>query len=474
MHIHISAICGTFMGGIARLARELGHRVTGSDANIYPPMSDQLQHAGIELMEGYSAENLRDDPDFVIVGNALSRGNPEIEALLNKGLPYTSGPQWLAENILHKRWVLAVAGTHGKTTCSSLLAWILQEAGLNPGYLIGGVPKDFEQSACLGQSPFFVVEADEYDTAFFDKRSKFVHYRPRTLILNNLEFDHADIFDDLDAIKTQFHHLVRTVPASGLLVVNSSDMHLDDTLKKGCWTSIEKFDVMNNGETSTDFDPGKDGSRRQSNLWLGVAEDLDLGSGFQCIPPQGDSRAVTWNLTGRHNVLNAMGVIAAARHAGVPVDVSIEALSRFSGIKRRMEVRSVEGGVKLYDDFAHHPTAIHSTLRGLRARAGDEKIIAVLEMRSNTMRMGYHKEKVLESLKVADLAIIYTPEEGGESELNTYLSRNNTHCVELIPTIDGIVHRLRSEVSDGDHIVVMSNGSFDGLLDKVTSLLREL
>ena len=459
MHIHIAAVCGTFMGGIARLARELGHTVTGSDANVYPPMSDQLREAGVALMDGYSAANLDGDPDLVIIGNALSRGNPEVEAVLDRGIPYVSGPQWLAENVLQGRWVLAVAGTHGKTTGSSLLAWVLEEAGLNPGFLIGGVPNNFQSSARLGDGSFFVVEADEYDTAFFDKRSKFVHYHPRTLILNNLEFDHADIFSDLEAIKTQFHHLIRTVPGSGLLVVNGDDDNLRDTLERGCWTPVETFSIAAGPEAGG---------------WAARADNIDLGSRFECLTPDQASHAVDWSMSGRHNVANALAVIAAARHAGVPVEVSIGALRRFTGIKRRMELRGTIAGVAVYDDFAHHPTAIDSTLRGLRAQVGEEKIIAVLEMRSNTMRMGYHRQHVLSSLKVADLAIIYVPDNRLLRDLQTLAAETGEGDVELIRTTDGILDRLRDEVRPQSHIVIMSNGAFDGMHGKVTAMLREL
>lgn len=451
------------MGGIARIAKEMGHHVTGSDANVYPPMSHQLRDCGIELTEGFRASNVSSDTDLVIFGNAMSRGNPEVEAILDRGLPYKSGPQWLAENVLQDRWVLAVAGTHGKTTGSSLLAWILDYAGLNPGYLIGGVPGNFDVSARLGNGPFFVVEADEYDTAFFDKRSKFIHYRPRTLVLNNLEFDHADIFDDLDSIKTQFHHLIRTVPGAGLIVLNGEDNNLAATLDKGCWTPTEEF-----------FASKSAGTNRAVNKWFAVSDNPDFGNSFECIAPDGKSIQVNWGMGGRHNVANALAAIAAARHAGVPPQQSIEALREFDGIKRRMEIRAEKNGITIYDDFAHHPTAIESTLRGLRAKVGEKKIIAVLEMRSNTMRMGYHRENVLKSLKVADLAIIYSPPDSPVNELQSSIETNREHVVELIASIDEIVERLRTGTGEGDHVVIMSNGSFHGIHDKVTVMLSEL
>ncbi len=458
MHIHISAVCGTFMGGVARLAKELGHKVTGSDANVYPPMSDQLRDAGVELMEGFSADNLDNRPDLVVIGNALSRGNQEVEAVLEQGIPYMSGAQWLAEFVLQDRWVLAVAGTHGKTTCSSLLAWVLEDAGLSPGFLIGGVPGNFNTSARLGDSPFFVVEADEYDTAFFDKRAKFVHYRPRTVVLNNLEFDHADIFADLDAIKTQFHHLIRTVPGNGLLVTNGDDENLQETLDKGCWTPTEYFTM----------------SDAKLNGWQASADNLNLGTRFNCRNPDGDSFEVNWSMSGPHSVMNAMAAIAAARHVGVPSHIAIEGLARFKGIKRRMEVCAEHAGVTIYDDFAHHPTAINATLEGLRAQYPTDKIIAVLEMRSNTMRMGHHKENVLIALKVADLAIIYSPEGSNMRHLERGSVGQAYPSIELISSIDQILGRLREQMAPQTHIVIMSNGSFHGIHEKVTNMLQAL
>ena len=370
MKVHILGICGTFMGGLAVLAKRMGHSVTGSDANVYPPMSTQLEAEGIQLMQGYCAENVHETPDIVIIGNALSRGNEEVEAVLNQAIPYTSGAQWLSEHVLQNRWVLAVAGTHGKTTTSSMLAWILEYAEKSPGFLIGGVPLNFGVSARLGESDYFVIEADEYDTAFFDKRSKFVHYRPKTCVLNNLEFDHADIFDDLDAIKRQFHHLIRTVPSNGLVISPADNVALDDVLEQGCWTPQES---ISDGMEAADW--------TIQNVAAGeVAFDVYYQGALQ--------GHVNWSLTGKHNVSNALAAIAAANHAGVSGQQAIKALNEFRNVKRRMELRGVINGISLYDDFAHHPTAIATTLSGLRGKVGDSRIIAVLEPRSNTMKMG--------------------------------------------------------------------------------------
>lgn len=378
MHIHILGICGTFMGGLAVIARQLGHQVSGSDQNVYPPMSTQLQQQGIQLMDGYRAENLDVEPDLVIIGNALSRGNPEVEAVLNKGLPYVSGPQWLAEHVLHDKWVLGVAGTHGKTTTASMLGWILEHQGFNPGFLIGGIPLNFGISARLdggaeNKSGFFVIEADEYDSAFFDKRSKFVHYRPRTAILNNLEFDHADIFPDLDAIKRQFHHLVRTIPGEGLIISPERDANINDVLAMGCWTPVAK--------TAIDADA----------QWQAKLLKAD-GSQFSVIFENIGQGIVDWALTGEHNVYNALSAIVAANHIGILPKDAIAALGQFINVKRRMEVIARINGVTLYDDFAHHPTAIATTLDGLRKQVGQERIIAIVEPRSNTMRLGVHTE----------------------------------------------------------------------------------
>ncbi len=429
------------MGGLAVMAKRLGHTVTGSDAGVYPPMSTQLEAEGIELMQGYSADNLRVKPDIVVIGNALSRGNEEVEAVLNLNLPYTSGAQWLAEHVLQHHWVLAVAGTHGKTTTSSMLAWILEDAGLKPGFLIGGVPLNFAISAKLGESDYFVIEADEYDTAFFDKRSKFVHYRPKTCILNNLEFDHADIFDDLGAIKRQFHHLVRTVPNNGLLISPSGDENLDEVLIQGCWSPVEKF--------------AKESSAKAT--WF--ADNLDAGEGEFDVYYQGDFMGrVCWSLSGQHNVSNALAAIAGAAHVGVKPATAIKALARFQNVKRRMEVRAVVNNITLYDDFAHHPTAIASTLAGLRGKVADQRIIAVLEPRSNTMKMGVHKETLLPSLEQADLAFVFMPD-----EMDWQMEMGNYPNIRLFKTIDDLVAAIVSVVQSNDHVLFMSNGSFSGI-----------
>lgn len=456
MHIHILGICGTFMGGVAALARQAGHQVTGSDANVYPPMSTQLEQQGIALMQGYDASHLQTaagqtDIDQVVVGNVMSRGNPAIEYMLNRGMSYTSGPQWLAENVLHDRWVLAVAGTHGKTTTSSMLAWILEYAGLKPGFLIGGVPANFGVSARLGESPFFVVEADEYDTAFFDKRSKFVHYHPRTTILNNLEFDHADIFENLDAIKKQFHHLVRIVPGEGLLVVNGEDKNLADVLSMGCWTPTETF------------------AEDQASNWRSENVSQD-GKNFSISVNGNDCGSAHNILLGRHNRLNALAAIAAARHAGVPVAQSIEALAHFKGVKRRMELRGELNGIRVYDDFAHHPTAIIETISGLRAVAGSARIWAVLEPRSNTMRMGAHKQQLAPSLVQADQVLMYQPE-NIDWDMQSVVDELGEKG-RLLRTIDDIVLLLSKEVRPGDHVLVMSNGAFGGVHQKILDALK--
>lgn len=429
------------MGGLAVMAKRLGHTVTGSDAGVYPPMSTQLEAEGIELMQGYSADNLRVKPDIVVIGNALSRGNEEVEAVLNLNLPYTSGAQWLAEHVLQHHWVLAVAGTHGKTTTSSMLAWILEDAGLKPGFLIGGVPLNFAISAKLGESDYFVIEADEYDTAFFDKRSKFVHYRPKTCILNNLEFDHVDIFDDLGAIKRQFHHLVRTVPNNGLLISPSGDENLDEVLIQGCWSPVEKFAKQSSAKAT----------------WF--ADNLDAGEGEFDVYYQGDFMGrVCWSLSGQHNVSNALAAIAGAAHVGVKPATAIKALARFQNVKRRMEVRAVVNNITLYDDFAHHPTAIASTLAGLRGKVADQRIIAVLEPRSNTMKMGVHKETLLPSLEQADLAFVFMPD-----EMDWQMEMGNYPNIRLFKTIDDLVAAIVSVVQSNDHVLFMSNGSFSGI-----------
>ena len=389
MHIHILGICGTFMGGAATLARQLGHKVTGCDANVYPPMSTLLESQGIEIIQGFDPSQLDPAPDLVVIGNAMSRGNPCVEYVLDKNLKYTSGPQWLQEFLLQDRWVMAVAGTHGKTTTASMLTWVLEECGYKPGFLVGGVLGNFGQSARLGESMFFVVEADEYDSAFFDKRSKFVHYRPRTLVLNNLEFDHADIFDDLAAIQRQFHHLIRTVPSTGRIFAPKQDKPLEQVLEQGCWSELEFT--------------GEDGQ------WKAIKREKD-GSVFDVYFEGENVGQVNWNLVGDHNVSNALMVVASARHVGVTPDLACEALGKFINTKRRLELKGEVNGVTVYDDFAHHPTAIDLTLGGLRNKVGDKKIIAVLEPRSSTMKLGVHKDTLAASLQAADAVYLFQPD----------------------------------------------------------------
>jgi UDP-N-acetylmuramate: L-alanyl-gamma-D-glutamyl-meso-diaminopimelate ligase len=448
MHLHILGICGTFMGGVALLARELGHRVTGSDANVYPPMSTQLEAAGIELMQGYEAGHLDPAPDVVVVGNAMKRGIPAVEHMLDAGLPYVSGPQWLAEHLLPGRHVLAVSGTHGKTSTASMLAWVLEEAGLAPGFLIGGVPRDFGVSARLGLGDCFVVEADEYDTAFFDKRSKFVHYRPRTLIINNLEFDHADIFDDLAMIQRQFHHLVRIVPSSGLIVHPHGDPAVDAVLAMGVWTPTQST-----GD-------GGDWTAR----WL-----ADDGSAFQVQGPAGTEAEVGWTQTGAHNVQNALSAMAAAGHVGVVAEDAAAALSRFGGVKRRMELRGEVAGVHVYDDFAHHPTAIASTLEGLRRRVGDARIIAVLEPRSNTMRLGVHAGALADSLDAADLVQVYVPADLDWDAAAALAPLGER--LRVATAVEQIVAAVGADARAGDYVLVMSNGGFGGIHQRLLDAL---
>jgi len=443
------------MGGIAVMAKQAGHRVTGCDANVYPPMSTQLEAQGIELIEGFSPDQIALQPDIFVIGNVVSRGNPLMEEILNRGLSYISGPQWLAENVLQDKWVLAVAGTHGKTTTTSMLAWILEHAGLAPGFLIGGVPQNFGISARLpgvpkqdekSKSPFFVIEADEYDTAFFDKRSKFVHYRPRTSILNNLEFDHADIFADLAAIETQFHHLVRTVPSNGLVVANGMEDSLQRVIERGCWTPVEYF--------------GNDQGWQASNVSTEGSFDVMLNQQLQ--------GRVEWELMGEHNRMNALAALVAARHAGVSIRQGIEALGQFQNVKRRMEVRGVVKGITIYDDFAHHPTAITTTVAGLRARVGRDRILAVLEPRSNTMKLGVMKTALPASLADADKVFCYGANLGWNAAeaLAPISAKSAVH-----DNLDELVEAIAQEAQDGDHVLVMSNGGFGGihsmLLDRI-------
>ncbi|WPK52986.1 UDP-N-acetylmuramate:L-alanyl-gamma-D-glutamyl-meso-diaminopimelate ligase [Vibrio fluvialis] len=449
MHIHILGICGTFMGGVAMLARQLGHKVTGSDANVYPPMSTMLEAQGIEIIEGFDPAQLEPRPDLVVVGNAMSRGNPCVEYVLNHNLRYTSGPQWLQDFLLHDRWVLAVSGTHGKTTTSSMLAWVLEHCGYQPGFLVGGVLGNFGISARLGDSMFFVVEADEYDSAFFDKRSKFVHYHPRTLVMNNLEFDHADIFDDLEAIKRQFHHLVRTVPGNGRILSPQQDAALADVLHRGCWSETEFT--------------GEQGD------WQAEKVRKD-GSEFHVLLKGERVGSVKWDLVGDHNVNNALMAIAAARHVGVTPDLACEALGLFVNTKRRLELKGEENGVTLYDDFAHHPTAIELTLGGLRNKVGDSKIIAVLEPRSATMKLGVHKETLAASLAAADSVYLFQPANIPWSVQD--VAQQCSQPAHVGDNMADFVAQICQEAKPGDQILVMSNGGFDGIHGKLLAALK--
>jgi len=445
MRIHILGICGTFMAGIAAIAREAGHTVTGSDANAWPPMSTQLEALGITVMQGYEPAHLSPAPDMVVVGNVVTRGNPAMEYALNEGLPYTSGPQWLAENVLHGRHVLAVAGTHGKTTTSALLAWLLEQAGLEPGFLVGGVPQNFGISARLGKSKYFVIEADEYDTAFFDKRSKFVHYRPRTLILNNLEYDHADIFPDLAAIERQFHHLVRTVPGRGRIVVNGGDANLARVIEQGCWSERVPFD--------------------DAAGWHARGEPQD----FELLIGEASQGRVRSPLAGRHNVSNTLAAFAAAHHVGVSVPKLIDALAGFRSVKRRLEKVGEARGVTVYDDFAHHPTAIATTIDALR-RAGPGRILAVLEPRSNTMRLGTHADELAASLRDADLCFVYARPDlkwDAQAALAGVGARLRTHA-----DFDALQATIVDEAQAGDRVLVMSNGDFGGIHGKLLKRLQ--
>lgn len=447
MHIHILGICGTFMGGLAAIARAAGHTVTGCDANVYPPMSDQLRALEIDLIEGYDASQADIKADTFVVGNVVTRGNPLMEAILERNLAYTSGPQWLADHVLRDKWVLAVAGTHGKTTTAAMLAWILEDARMRPGFLIGGVPQNFDVSARLTDTPFFVIEADEYDTAFFDKRSKFVHYRPRTAILNNLEYDHADIFPDLAAIETQFHHLVRTVPGNGLIVSNGRADALERVFARGLWTPVERFG---------------DGAG-----W--TAGELDSNGHFDVFFHNVLQGRVKWGLFGEHNRMNALAAVAAARHAGVPAAVAIDALARFENVKRRMEVRGTVRGITLYDDFAHHPTAIATTIEGLRHKVGDARILAVLEPRSNTMKLGVMKAQLPDSLAQADRVYCFGANLGWDAaEALAPLGDK----ARVFDDIDRLVAQLAADARPGDQILTMSNGGFGGIHAKLLDTLH--
>ncbi len=449
MHVHILGICGSFMGGIAAIAKSLGHTVTGSDTNVYPPMSTQLEALGITLTEGYDPKQFDPVPDTVIIGNAMSRGNPAVEYVLSRNLDYTSGPQWLLENFLKDRWVIGVSGTHGKTTTSSMVAWILEDAGLNPGFLIGGVPENFGISARTGDSPFFVIEADEYDSAFFDKRSKFVHYRPKTLVINNLEFDHADIFADLAAIQTQFHHLVRMVPQNGLILSPHNTPAITQTLDKGCWSEQQQL-----------------GTHWQSRL---IQSD---GSAFEVLHHGKVVGEVHWTLLGQHNVDNAIMAIGAAHHAGVQLNDAITALQRFKNVKRRMETKGRVAGVTVYDDFAHHPTAIASTVAGLRNKVGTARIIAIIEPRSNTMKMGIHKDTLAASWQQADEILIYEP--AGMNWSLAQAVQTSSASAQCYQQVQDIIDAAVRIACSGDHILVMSNGGFEGIHQRILTALSDL
>jgi UDP-N-acetylmuramate: L-alanyl-gamma-D-glutamyl-meso-diaminopimelate ligase len=464
MHIHILGICGTFMGGVAVLAKQLGHRVTGQDANVYPPMSSQLENQGIKLIQGFNEDILYEPnrPDIVIIGNALSRGNPAVEYILNNKINYTSGAQWLADNILKDQWVLAVAGTHGKTTTSSMLAWVLEYAGLKPGFLIGGIPENFGVSSRSSEAGFFVVEADEYDTAFFDKRSKFVHYHPRTVIINNIEFDHADIFADLDAIETQFHYLIRTIPAQGLIVHPANDACVQRVLDKGCWSFCETIDL--NGETNNN-----NPAYWQAQIIENKNGNQD-GSCFNLIC-QGDVvGTINWDLIGMHNVSNALTAIAAARHVGIPVKYAIEALAEFKNVKRRMELKGEINHIRVYDDFAHHPTAIAMTIDGLRKQVGKERIIAIVEPRSNTMKMQIHNQQLPQAFEQADKLFLYLPE--GYEDKFDYLQQQLADKMLAFTNIEQMSEEIVAMSQPNDHLLVMSNGSFGGIHQKILDALN--
>ncbi|MEH6625005.1 MAG: UDP-N-acetylmuramate:L-alanyl-gamma-D-glutamyl-meso-diaminopimelate ligase [Motiliproteus sp.] len=460
MHLHILGICGTFMGSLAILARELGYTVTGSDANVYPPMSTLLESQGIKITEGFDSSQLQPAPDMTVVGNAMSRGNPCVEYVLNQGLPYCSGPQWLAEHVLQDKWVMAVAGTHGKTTTTSMLAWILEDAGMAPGFLIGGVASNFDISARLGETPFFVIEADEYDTAFFDKRSKFVHYRPRTVILNNLEFDHADIFENLAAIEKQFHHLVRIIPSDGQILAPQADENLTRVLEQGVWTPVLKFGAETDQKDS------------QSNAapWQARLLKPD-GSHFQVLHLGQAVAEVQWNQTGQHSVMNGLAAIGAAHHVGVLPEAAAAALGRFKGVKRRMEVVGKASGLTIYDDFAHHPTAIETTLQGLRAQVGDAPILAVIEPRSNTMRLGAHQDRLAPATAFADQVLWYQPP-GLDWNLDDVVAQSPVPA-QVYRSVDAIIEAVQQQAGREGHVLIMSNGGFEGIHGRMLAALQQ-
>ncbi|MFT6733630.1 MAG: UDP-N-acetylmuramate: L-alanyl-gamma-D-glutamyl-meso-diaminopimelate ligase [Polaribacter sp.] len=474
MHLHILGICGTFMGGIARLAIEKGFKVTGSDKNSYPPMSDQLKNLGISLSDDESKNVLEKKPDCVIVGNALSRGNAVIEAMLNTNQAFTSGPQWLKENILHDKWVIAVAGTHGKTTTASMIVWILESLGYNPSFLVGGVMENLGVSARLTDSPFFVVEADEYDTAFFDKRSKFVHYRARTCVLNNLEFDHADIFEDLTAIENQFHHLVRCIPNNGLIIKPFSTESLDRVISRGCWTPTETFSLANESSSNDNSENklvSEDKAIYEGETVLAdwsVKKEKNDASDCRIYFQSAFVGQLKWNLIGDHNINNAMAAIAAARHVGVKPGDAIEALTKFKNVKRRMELKGKEHGICVYDDFAHHPTAIETTIKGLRHKVGKARIIAIVDPRSNTMRMGCHKDRLLSSITQVDLTIFHIPK-----SYCWKLEIKNNEPIMIKDSVKAILTFLDKELKVDDHVLIMSNGSFDGIHEQLLAQIKE-
>jgi UDP-N-acetylmuramate: L-alanyl-gamma-D-glutamyl-meso-diaminopimelate ligase len=455
MHVHILGVCGTFMGGIAALARASGHRVTGSDQSVYPPMSDQLRELGIEIIEGYGPEQLKLKPDIVVVGNVMSRGNPLIEALLESDIPYTSGPEWLARHVLHKRWTMAVAGTHGKTTTSSILTWLLEYGGLDPGFLIGGVPGNFNVTARLGAGQHFVVEADEYDTAFFDKRAKFVHYRPRTAVINNLEHDHADIYPDVASIQWQFHQLMRMVPRHGLVVANAGDANVMHVIDMGCWTPVERFASGMQGDTA----------------WYVMAPPGGDYSSFTIQQGNRTVGEVRWSMVGRHNAENALAAMLAARGAGVSMETSIAAMKEFQGVRRRLELRGVVNGITVYDDFAHHPTAVATTIDGLRRKIGSSRLIAVLEPRSNTMKLGTHAAALAGALSQADHVWMYqgpTVTWDVAGSVATLGKRAQT-----VKDLDQLIAELDASLVSGDHVLIMSNGGFGGIHGKLLERLRK-
>jgi len=455
MHVHILGVCGTFMGGIAALARASGHRVTGSDQSVYPPMSDQLTALGIDIIEGYGPEQLQLQPDIVVVGNVMSRGNPLIEALLESDIPYTSGPEWLARHVLARRWTLAVAGTHGKTTTSSILAWLLEYAGLDPGFLIGGVPGNFNVTARLGAGQHFVVEADEYDTAFFDKRAKFVHYRPRTAVINNLEHDHADIYPDVASIQWQFHQLLRMVPRHGLVVANSGDANVMQLIDMGCWTPVERFASGLVGDTA----------------WYALAPAGGDYANFAIMQGNREVGEVKWSMLGRHNAENALAAILAARGAGVPIETSIAALKEFQGVRRRMEVRGIVNGITVYDDFAHHPTAVATTIDGLRRKIGSARLIAVMEPRSNTMKLGTHAAALAGALSQADHVWMYQGPSVHWDVAGSVAALGKR--AQTVRDLEQLIAQLDESLVGGDHVLIMSNGGFGGIHGKLLDRLRK-